>query len=178
MSGQDNRDLTTMTADIVAAYAASRNHLSATDLPNLIQSIHQTLRGLGVAPAPAEAGPPVPAVPVKRAITDKGITCLACGKVFKSLKRHIGHDHGMSPAEYRAAYGLKSDFPMVHPDYSQARRQTALNMGLGRRGAGGGGSQVDATPDQDLEASAEAAPEPTPKPKRTRKPRHSVAPAQ
>jgi predicted transcriptional regulator len=40
-------------------------------------------------------------------------------------------DHGMSPDEYRAKWGLKSDYPMAN--YSAKRRELAKKIGLGRK---------------------------------------------
>jgi hypothetical protein len=54
------------------------------------------------------------------------------GRPYKSLKRHIGV-HGMTPADYRARYNLPSDYPMVAPAYSDARREVARRLGLGRK---------------------------------------------
>ena len=54
------------------------------------------------------------------------------GKPYKTLRRHLS-GHGLTPEEYRARYGLKSDYPMVAPDYSEARRSMAKKIGLGRK---------------------------------------------
>jgi predicted transcriptional regulator len=39
--------------------------------------------------------------------------CLKDGKKMKMLKRHLMTDHDMTPAEYRARWGLGSDYPMA-----------------------------------------------------------------
>jgi len=49
------------------------------------------------------------------------------------LKRHLMTDHGLTPAEYRARWGLASDYPMVAPDYADKRRELAVTIGLGRK---------------------------------------------
>jgi predicted transcriptional regulator len=41
--------------------------------------------------------------------------------------------YGMTPAEYRAKWGLKPDYPMVAPSYAAKRRMLAKQIGLGRR---------------------------------------------
>ncbi len=43
----------------------------------------------------------------------------------------------MTPDEYRAKWGLASDYPMVAPNYSAGRSAFAKKVGLGRgrRGA-------------------------------------------
>jgi hypothetical protein len=43
--------------------------------------------------------------------------------------------HDLTPDQYRQRYGLKPDYPMVAPAYSEARRAMALKIGLGGRAA-------------------------------------------
>lgn len=49
------------------------------------------------------------------------------------LKRHLITDHGMTPDEYRARWGLPSSYPMVAADYADKRRDLAKKIGLGRK---------------------------------------------
>ena len=39
----------------------------------------------------------------------------------------------MSPDQYRAKWGLPSDYPMVAPSYAAARSNLARAMGLGQK---------------------------------------------
>ena len=55
------------------------------------------------------------------------------GKKMKMLKRHLMTDHGLTPAEYRARWGLPADYPMVAPRYAAARSMLAKKIGLGQR---------------------------------------------
>ena len=108
------------------------------DLPALIHSIHSTLNGLagGHAHAAEDAtpeAPPAPAVPIDASVGKDAIICLDCGKSFKTLKRHISTEHGFSPVEYRARWGLSKDYPLVAPSYSKRRADTARKIGLGRK---------------------------------------------
>lgn len=126
-------DVVDLTADVVAAYI-SNNSISATDLPGLIASVHAAITGLS-APAPGpEAEKPVPAVPIKKSITPDYIISLEDGKRYKSLKRHLG-GRGLTPADYRAKWGLPNDYPMVAPNYAAQRSELAKSMGLGRKRA-------------------------------------------
>lgn len=50
----------------------------------------------------------------------ESITCLIDGTKHKMLKRHLMTSHQMMPAEYRAEFGLKSDYPMVAPGFRSA----------------------------------------------------------
>jgi predicted transcriptional regulator len=52
---------------------------------------------------------------------------------MKMLKRHLSTDHGLSPAEYRARWGLPASYPMVAQDYAQKRAELAVKIGLGRK---------------------------------------------
>jgi len=63
------------------------------------------------------------------------IVCLEDGRRFKSLKRHLHSEHGLSPDEYRAKWSLAKDYPMVAPAYADARSNLAKTIGLGRKSA-------------------------------------------
>ncbi len=134
----DGDEVLTLAAEIVAAYA-SRNQMAQGDLPGLIQSVHATLAGLNAGQTPgdgAAAGaeaPPAPAVPIDSSVGKDAITCLDCGKSFKTLKRHLSTEHGLSPAEYKARWGLSKEYPLVAPSYSKRRAATAKKIGLGRK---------------------------------------------
>jgi predicted transcriptional regulator len=121
-----------LAADIVSAYV-SNNSVATSDLPGLIGDIHSALVriGSGTVEAPAEALKP--AVPIKKSITPDYIICLDDGKKFKSLKRHLRTQYDMTPEEYRERWGLPPDYPMVAPNYAQARSQLAKKMGLGQQ---------------------------------------------
>jgi predicted transcriptional regulator len=41
--------------------------------------------------------------------------------------------HQLSPREYRATFGLKSDYPIVAPTYAARRSDLAKSLGLGRK---------------------------------------------
>jgi hypothetical protein len=48
--------------------------------------------------------------------------------------------HQMTPAQYRADYGLPSSYPIVAPNYSETRRSLAVTSGLGRKPGQNSGS--------------------------------------
>ena len=54
-------------------------------------------------------------------------------KIAVSLKRHLAVHYELSPDEYREKWGLKSDYPMVAPNYAAQRSTLATGAGLGRR---------------------------------------------
>jgi len=121
-----------LTANIVSAYL-SHNTVSAGDIPALIGQIHAALMQASAGRGEAAAEPLKPAVSVKRSITADYIVCLEDGKKFKSLKRHLRTQYGMTPEQYREKWGLAPDYPMVAPNYAAARSRLAKQMGLGQQ---------------------------------------------
>ncbi len=121
-----------LAAEIVAAFVAN-NSLPIAELPALIQSTHAALERL--ASGPVNTAPQVekkePAVSIRKSITPDFLVCLDDGKKFKSLRRHLA-TLGMTPDQYRAKWGLPSDYPMVTPNYAAARSQLAKQSGLGQ----------------------------------------------
>jgi predicted transcriptional regulator len=72
-------------------------------------------------------------VPVRRSIAPDRLTCLVCGKIQKTLKRHLAVAHDLTPAAYRELFELKPDYPMAAPSYAQERAELARRIGLGRQ---------------------------------------------
>ena len=121
-----------LTASIVSAYV-SNNTVPAGELPSLISHVHSALLNVSEGRAATIAEPSKPAISVKRSVTDDYLVCLEDGKRFKSLKRHLRTRYDMSPDQYREKWGLPSDYPMVAPNYAQARSRLAKQMGLGQQ---------------------------------------------
>jgi len=138
--GQPN--LIELTAEVVAAFVM-HNSLQKADLPDLIVSVHGSLRQLS-HPRPAEPVRPTPAVPIKKSISPDYIISLEDGRRYKSLKRHLS-GRGLTPERYREKWGLSPDYPMVAPNYAKQRSELAKSMGLGRQpkaaAAGGKGKR-------------------------------------
>jgi predicted transcriptional regulator len=134
-------DFVHLAAEIAAAYVAN-NSIAPAEIPALLRSIHASLREIGGA-APAEreepveaAAPPKPAVPIDKTVSPDHIVCLEDGQSFRSLKRHLGTAHNMTPQQYREKWGLPADYPMVAPNYAEARSEMAKKIGLGQRRRG------------------------------------------
>ena len=126
-----NEGLISYTSDIVSSYVAN-NSLGSDQVSALIADVFSALSSLG-QPAAAPEARPEPAVSVRSSVKKDHIVCLEDGKKMKMLKRHLMTDHGMTPDEYRARWGLPSDYPMVAPDYADKRRDLAKKIGLGRK---------------------------------------------
>jgi predicted transcriptional regulator len=163
----EENNLVALTIEVVASYVA-HNNLRPDDVPGFIAQTHAAIAALTAAPAPEVATAPEaepehqPAVTVRKSLASREhILSMIDGKPYKTLKRHISR-HGMTPAEYRERYGLKADYPMTAPAYSEHRREAAKSLGLGRK---------PAAQEQPAEVAAPApvaAPQPA---KRGRKPR-------
>ena len=125
------------TAEIVEAYV-SKNEITAKEVPELIHSIHQALTEISGEMA-AEADPEAavsesePAVPIDQAVSQEAVTCLICGKGFKTLKGHLTKSHNMDVKAYRHQFDLPIDFPMVAPSTSEKRRKIVQKLGLGEK---------------------------------------------
>lgn len=124
--------LAEIASEVVSAYLA-KNHIPPAELPSLITSVYSAFAGLGRAPAPAaEPEKPVPAVPIRKSVTDEYLVSLEDGKHYSTLKRHLTK-LGLTPADYRAKWGLPADYPMTSPAYARQRSELAKSIGLGQK---------------------------------------------
>ncbi len=136
MSYTHEDGLTAMTTQVVAAYV-SRHSVPLSDLPVLITTVHQSLSTAGSTSAPVESPAELkPAVSIKKSVAPDYIICLEDGKKLKMLKRHLKTSYNLTPDDYRAKWGLPSDYPMVAPNYAKQRSDLAVKLGLGRRSEG------------------------------------------
>lgn len=129
----DDAHLKELTAEIVASYV-SNNPVPVAEVANLVRTVHAAL----AEPSTADAEPvkQTPAVPIRKSVTSDGITCLFDGETFKTLRRHLLAAHGMTPAEYRQAWHLPPDYPMVSETTSRMRSDFAKRIGLGAKAKG------------------------------------------
>ena len=127
-----------LATELTIAWLGNPNTRSAAeDVPAFLGKMHETVQQLlgGTAAEPeGEAKTEyTPAVTARKSLASKDhIISMIDGKPYKTLRRHLA-THGLSPAEYRERYGLKSDYPMVAPNYSENRRAMAKKIGLGRK---------------------------------------------
>ena len=146
---------------IVGSYL--RHHtVAASELPNLITSVHRALTEVGRPNLPEV--PLTPAVSVRQSIRQDYVVCLDCGHRGKTLRRHISSRHGLSTDEYLKRWGLRQDHPLTAPAYSEHRSALAKQLGLGRK------QRMEAAPEPATAEPAAANPGrevDTPKPRRT-----------
>ncbi len=127
----DKSEILALTSEIVSSHV-SNNPVPAADLPAVIHSVFEKLTELANE-QPEQKQELVPAVPIKKSITDDHIICLEDGKKLKMLKRHLKTAYDMTPEDYRAKWGLSADYPMVAPAYARKRQELAKEIGLGRK---------------------------------------------
>ena len=128
-----------LATELTVAWLGNPNtRVSAEDVPAFLQQMFATVKSLA---APSETGKVEaaeqpefePAVTARKSLASKDhIISMIDGKPYKTLRRHLS-THGLTPEKYRARYGLKPDYPMVSPNYSEARRAMAKQIGLGRK---------------------------------------------
>ncbi len=131
---REHADVLQMTTQVVAAYVR-HNSVGETQIPDVIKSVYSSLAGLNGHSELAAKAKQKPAVSVKKSITADYLICLEDGKKLKMLKRHLRTSYGLTPEEYRAKWGLGSDYPMVAPNYAKQRSAFAKKIGLGKRAA-------------------------------------------
>ena len=119
-----------LTAKIVSEYV-SHHKLAASEIPNLITTVHQAIGHLGQAAQEEETR--TPAVPIRRSVQRDYVICLDCGFRAVTLRRHIKVQHGLTPDEYQQRWGLKRDHLLTAPAYSERRSSVAKALGLGRK---------------------------------------------
>jgi predicted transcriptional regulator len=132
MNDKSSNNYIELTADIVSAYV-SNNAVAAGDISALISQVHSALLRVSNGQSEAVSEALKPAIAVKKSITPDFLVCLEDGKKFKSLKRHLRTQYNMTPEHYREKWGLAADYPMVAPNYAEARSQLAKQMGLGQQ---------------------------------------------
>ena len=127
-----------LATELTMAWLSNPNtRTSAEDVPAFLKSMHDAVIGLSRAPVEAtgqEAAPEfTAAVTARKSLASPDvIISMIDGKPYKSLTRHLT-TNGLTPAEYRARYGLKPNYPMTAPSYSAMRRDMAKRIGLGRK---------------------------------------------
>jgi predicted transcriptional regulator len=119
-----------LAAEVVTSFV-SHNSVPRSELPDLIQTVHDRLKQIETGSEVPPVEPKVPAVPIRKSITRDYLICLDDGRKFRSLRRHLA-TLGMTPQQYREKWGLPQDYPMVAPNYSVQRSELAKKMGLGR----------------------------------------------
>lgn len=124
-----------MAVEIVAAHASTTN-MSKEELIAEIASVYQALAALEkgeTVSAEAAAEEAAPAISKKKAFGKDKVVCMICGKGMKTLTRHIKTAHALTPGQYRKQFGIPRAQSLAARNYSESRRQMALDRGLGEK---------------------------------------------
>lgn len=120
-----------LAAEIIAAHA-STTPMSKEELISELSDVHTALAALdkGDAVESAAAAEETPAVSRKKAFGKDKIYCMICGKGFKTLSRHLKTSHDMTASEYRKQFDIPRSQSLAAKNYSESRRQMAVDRGL------------------------------------------------
>lgn len=124
-----------MVTEIVAAHASTTS-LSKEELVAELADVYKALAALEkgddvVIGAMAEEAVVAPTISRKKAFGKDKVVCMLCGKEMKTLARHLKTSHDMKPGEYRKQFDIPRDQPLAARNYSESRRQMAIDRGLG-----------------------------------------------
>jgi predicted transcriptional regulator len=115
---------------MVEAQAGVRE-MTAEGMISMVKEVNMGLTGIATGEHGDKAQEPV--VDPKKAIRKKTITCVECGKTFKTItKRHL-ESHGLTPAEYKAKWGYPKSQPLSCRDTAKARSERMKNMELWKK---------------------------------------------
>ena len=128
-----NEQIIQLAVQVVSAYC-ERNTANPATVGDMLDEIHARLTVLNnPAPAVPEVVVPQPAVAPKKSIFPDFLVCLEDGAHVKMLRRYLMSRFNLTPDQYRAKWGLPSDYPMVAPNYAKKRSALAKEFGLGAK---------------------------------------------
>ena len=117
--------------EIVKAQASVRT-MTEEEITTMVRKLAAGIRAISEGTCPTE-DPDAPNVDPRKAIKEKSITCVGCGKSFKLLTRKHLSSHGMTPEEYRERCGYKKGTPLVCKSLQRERRKKMRSMKLWER---------------------------------------------
>ncbi|MBT8764171.1 MucR family transcriptional regulator [Desulfohalobiaceae bacterium Ax17] len=113
--------------EIVKAQASVRN-MTEDEITSMVRTLAEGIRNVAEGEQKQEATKP--AVDPKKAIREKSIVCLECGKSFKVLtKKHLA-SHELTPEEYKEKWGYKKNTSLVAKGLARERRKKMQDMRL------------------------------------------------
>jgi len=119
--------------DIVKAQAGVRN-MTEDEITSMVQTVADRLRNVEYHDQGKQTSEQQqPAVDPSKAIREKSVICLECGKSFKILsKRHLA-THGLTPQEYKERWGFKKNQSLVAKSLSRQRRKKMQEIQLWKK---------------------------------------------
>ncbi len=128
--------ITELASEIVISHA-SNTSMTKEELIAELKEVYATLTALekgetvpGPVPVTEDEETVEPAISKRKAFGNKQIFCMVCGKGFTTLKRHLAAAHEMTPKEYRTQFDIPAGTTLASKDYSESRRQMAIDKNL------------------------------------------------
>jgi predicted transcriptional regulator len=117
--------------EIVKAQASVRN-MTEEEITGMVRKLTKAIEGISTGETVAQTETALELDP-KKAIKEKSITCLECGKTFKVLtKRHLA-THELTPVEYKAKFGYKKGQSLIAKGLARDRKKKMQDMKLWER---------------------------------------------
>ncbi len=117
--------------EIVKAQASVRT-MTEEEITTMVRKLAGGIRAISDGASIPETAETLSLDP-RKAIKEKSITCVECGKSFKLLtKKHLS-SHGITPEEYRERCGYKKGTPLVCKSLQRERRKKMRSMRLWER---------------------------------------------
>jgi predicted transcriptional regulator len=107
--------------------------MTTEELLQEIQKVYAVLQQLETVGTPTEVAEEkkAPAMSLRKAFQADQVFCMICGKGgMKILTRHLKQIHGITPREYRKQFTIPASQSLTAKNFSESRRQTALDRGL------------------------------------------------
>ena len=118
--------------DIVKAQASVRN-MTEEEIISMVKGLSRQLKSIAEGEEGSAAQEQEPAVDPRKAIKEKSVVCLECGKQFKTLgKKHLA-SHGLTPDEYKKKWGIKKSTGLIAKGLARQRRNKMKEMQLWKR---------------------------------------------
>ncbi|WP_353119957.1 MucR family transcriptional regulator [Nitratidesulfovibrio sp.] len=114
--------------EIVKAQASVRT-MTEDEITSMVQKLANGIRAISLGETEPEEACEACGDP-RKAVKEKSITCLECGKSFKILTRKHLASHGIDAAAYREKWGLKKNTPLVCKALQRERRKKMKDMKL------------------------------------------------
>ncbi|MCF8105092.1 MAG: MucR family transcriptional regulator [Desulfohalobiaceae bacterium] len=120
--------------EIVKAQAGVRN-MTEEEISSMVKTLSESIKSVSVGAESTEStqGKQEPAVDPKKAVREKSVVCLECGKTFKVLtKRHLA-THDLTPEEYKQKWGYKKNQALIAKGLARDRKKKMQEMQLWKR---------------------------------------------
>ena len=118
--------------DLVKAQASVR-HMTEEEIISMLKSVSGELNNLFSGAQEAPEQEQQPSVDPKKAIREKTVVCLECGKTFKVLtKKHLA-THGLTPDEYKEKWGFKKNQALIAKGLARERKKKMQEMQLWKK---------------------------------------------